>query len=64
MLSAAQQLTPGFDKLEYANLMKVSAQMGDSTYRAGVPVPAGYVMQYRSPVMGLDNLWELWMTDS
>lgn len=58
----AQQLKPGFDKGEYINLMKVSAQVGDSAYTAATPAPQGFRQLYRSPALGLDNLWDLWMT--
>lgn len=56
----SQTLQPGFNKDEYTALMKVSAQFGDSAYAAQIPPPAGYGLAYRSPVMGLDNRWDLW----
>lgn len=59
----AQQLKPGFDKEEYIRLMRVSSQFGDSAYAARLPPFAGYKLLYRSPVMGLDNKWDLWQTD-
>ena len=62
-IAQAQSLHPGFDKEEYKALMKVSAQFGDSTYRSSLPAPQGYSLVYNSPVMGLDNKWQLWMTD-
>lgn len=58
------QLLPGFDKEEYKALMKVSAQFGDSAYAAQTPPPTGYQRIYRSPVMGLDNRWDLWKTNN
>lgn len=54
------QLSPGFSKEEYKALMTVSAQFGDSGYAAKIPPPPGYKLIYRSPVMGLDNRWDLW----
>lgn len=62
-IAPAQSLRPGFDKEEYKALMKVSAQFGDSTYRSALPAPQGYKLIYHSPAMGLDNKWQLWMTD-
>ncbi len=59
----AQSLAPGFSKAEYIDLMKVSAQFGDSVYAASIPPPAGYGLVYRSPVVGLRNRWQLWKTD-
>lgn len=58
--SFAQNLKPGFDKAEYINLMKLSAQFGDSAYQAAILVPEKFELIYRSPIVGLDNLWELW----
>ncbi len=60
-LVCAQSLQPGFDKNEYIELMKLSAQFGDSAYRAALPVPPQYTLSYRSDVMGLDNRWDLWI---
>lgn len=57
---AAQPLQPGFDKAEYLELLKVSAQFGDSSYTAKLPKPQRFRSVYRAPVVGLDNLWDLW----
>ena len=59
-----QSLQPGFDKSEYIDLMKLSAQFGDSAYRAQFPVPSRYQLAYRSAVMGLDNRWDLWIGEN
>ena len=59
-LFSSGQLKAGFDKQEYINLMKVSAQFGDSTYSKSLVPAEGYRMMYRSPAMGLDNRWQLW----
>ena len=55
-----QSLQPGFDKAEYVELLKVSAQFGDSTYVAKFPRPQRFRSVYRATVTGLDNLWDLW----
>ncbi|GAB3808248.1 hypothetical protein GCM10028819_46850 [Spirosoma humi] len=55
-----QKLKPGFDKAEYIELLKVSAQFGDSTYVKSFPAPQHFALAYRSPIMGLDNRWDLW----
>lgn len=55
-----QKLKPGFDKAEYIELLKVSAQFGDSTYVKAFPAPQRFKLAYRSPVVGLDNKWDLW----
>ncbi|MEM8965067.1 MAG: lipase family protein [Bacteroidota bacterium] len=61
--SYCQKLQPGFDKEEYLDLIRISAQYGDSAYRSGIPVPKKYQLAYRSPTVGLENMWELWISD-
>src|SRR5690606_14422927 len=56
----AQNLKPGFEKAEYAPLLKISAQFGDSSYAERLSLSKGYQMLYLSPVMGMDNRWALW----
>lgn len=56
----AQPLRPGFDRSEYIELMHVSAQFGDSSYVSTLPAPQRFKLAYRSPVIGLDNRWDLW----
>lgn len=60
--ASAQNLRPGFDKAEYIELLKVSAAFGDSVYVATFPQPERYESVYRSPVVGLDNRWDLWVS--
>jgi hypothetical protein len=60
----AQSLQPGFEKNEYIELLKLSAQFGDSAYRAKFPAPANYHFVYRSPVVGLENCWELYVKNN
>ncbi|PVD52874.1 hypothetical protein DC498_08100 [Terrimonas sp.] len=58
----AQTLKPGFDKLEYQQLMYISAHTtADSAYYNQFPAPVGYQLAYQSQPSGLDNLWELWL---
>ncbi len=59
----AQHLQAGFDKQEYIEMLKVSAAFGDSTYVASFPKPGQYKFVYRSPVVGLDNRWDLWVNE-
>ena len=58
----AQALKPGFDKTEYLELLRLHARMGgsDSMWWAGIPKPKQFTLAYRSPVVGLDNRWDLW----
>ncbi|WP_420149743.1 META domain-containing protein [Spirosoma sp.] len=55
-----QKLKPGFDKAEYIELLKVSAQFGGPDYVRAFPAPQQFKLAYRSPVVGLDNKWDLW----
>jgi hypothetical protein len=57
----AQPLQPGFDKGEYAELMRVSARTtADTGYASKLPAPQRFRMVYRAPVTGMDNRWDLW----
>ncbi|RAJ92075.1 lipase (class 3) [Larkinella arboricola] len=60
--SFCQSLKPGFDQEEYRELMYISARTGalTPTYYADIPEPKRFKRVYRSPIMGLDNLWDLW----
>lgn len=55
------QLQPGFQKQEYIDLMMLSAQFGGEEYAKEFKPDAKYRMVYRSPEIGLDNRWDLWM---
>lgn len=62
----AQPLQPGFDKKEYAELLKITAWQLDTPWTPNansVPLPERYKLAYRSPTVGLDNRWDLWMSD-
>ncbi len=63
LFSFAQLLQPGFNKAEYAELLRVSARQFDSAYWVHFKIapPADFTMAYRSPVTGLQNRWDLWM---
>ena len=56
----AQHLQPGFDKAEYIEMMKISARFGAPDYVAAIPAPNHYKFVYRSPIVSLDNTWDLW----
>ena len=59
---SAQLLTPGFDPEEYRQLLLISTRIIDSEeFQAGFAEPAEFKKIYRSPQVGLDNLWELWI---
>jgi hypothetical protein len=60
-ISAAQLLKPGFEKTECIEMLKLGAKFGDSVYMSKIPDPEHFKKIYRSPVMGMDNCWDLWI---
>lgn len=59
--AGAQPVQPGFSKAEYIELLKVSAQAtSDTSYSRRNPPPERFKLHYRSPVLGLDNRYDLW----
>ena len=56
-------LHPGFDKQEYIDVLKLSAQFMDSTFKYRPPAPEGHSHLRRGKVTGLDNCWDLWKRD-
>ena len=50
-------LKPGFEKAELIEMLKITGGHYDS---AVIAPPEHYKKSYRSPVIGLDNRWELW----
>lgn len=65
VLTNAQKLKPGFDKVQYAELMRVSIMStADNKYYDTMPQPEHFKMLYQSPVMGMDNLWDLWKDEN
>ena len=55
------QLSSGFDRDEYIELMKLSARTSAAeNYYSKIAEPQHFKMLYQSPVIGLDNLWDLW----
>lgn len=59
----AQNLKAGFNKTEYIELMKVYSRWGDSFFYRGIEASNRFRPVYRSPAVGLDNKWELYMSD-
>lgn len=63
--AAAHVLQPGFNKEEYRELMYISARTtANPEYYKKFPEPAGFEMTYQSQPMGLDNLWDFWVSDN
>lgn len=69
-LASAQntKLKSGFDKAEYKELMYMHVMLYDTALmnlnKFPVPKPTLFKSIYTSPVMGLDNKWELWKNDA
>jgi hypothetical protein len=61
---SAQNLRAGFDKSECITMLEISARFGDSAYSSAYPQPEGYRMIYRSPIVGMDNCWDLWVNNN
>ncbi len=55
-----QPLRPGFDRAEYRTLMLLSTRVAGEAYAKDFEAPVPYQRAYQSPVMGLENQWELW----
>ncbi len=63
-LSVGAQLQPGYSASENIEMLKVFKSFVDTPI-AGMDIPAStrFHRVYRSPVMGLDNMWELHADD-
>lgn len=53
----------GFDKQEYIEMLELTRFQADTQYNNQHLATSGrFTMLYRSPVMGLDNMWDLWQS--
>lgn len=61
----AQKLKSGFDKAEYTEMLKIAQKqhidVDQWDKNTSIPDPELYKLVYRSPVMGLSNIWDLWL---
>jgi hypothetical protein len=61
---SARNLQPGFDGNEFRNMLCISAYQVDTPWvNKWMPLPTGYSLVYRSKVSGLDNRWDMWMSN-
>ncbi|HTN07569.1 lipase family protein [Agriterribacter sp.] len=60
--AAAQKLQPGFNKQEYVELLKLTAKNSELEFGKNIPYPERFTLRYRSATVGLDNVWELWLS--
>ncbi|WAC09667.1 lipase family protein [Dyadobacter pollutisoli] len=69
VLAQTGKLHPGFDKAEYTELLYMHVELYDSMKidptkpNSILPKPAHFKSHYKSPIMGLDNRWQLWTND-
>jgi len=52
-------LKPGFDKLEYLEMLRIIATFGENP-EAAFPRPEQYTRLHRSPAFAMDNMYDLW----
>lgn len=66
LFNVEAQLSKGYDVNEYRECLCMASHISqlnlDSVYMS--PKPSKSVRMYVSPVMGFDNLWELWRLDN
>jgi hypothetical protein len=63
-LSAQQKIKPGFDPVEFKTLLEITVRQVDTPWtKVTLPYPEGYKLAYRSPVVSLDNRWDLWINN-
>ena len=60
---ANAQLQPGFDKNEYKEMLKMAASVADTPWVNQNFIPDHFKLDYRSPVTGLENRWDLWINN-
>lgn len=59
----SQRLKPGFDANEYARCLEMTERFTDTLkFPPQDPYPYGWQHVYRSETVGLDNLWDMWLS--
>ncbi|HET6227403.1 MAG TPA: lipase family protein [Bacteroidia bacterium] len=65
LTAQAQKLKPGFDKNEFIEVLKTDFLIAYDTAEWKIPGsvthPQQFKFVYRSPLMGLQNMWDLWI---
>jgi hypothetical protein len=64
-INAQSKLSPGFDPIEYREMLKISMRQADSVKHPYPNVLATYPMYsmiYESPVVGMFNQWSFWLS--
>jgi hypothetical protein len=62
----SQNLNPNFEATELYEMLLISSRtcMLDSDYIQGIPEPQFHHLAYSSPVMAMDNQWQLWTAEN
>lgn len=64
---SAQFLKPGFDADEYKEMLRIAQRQAFDVAKwdsiKTIDAPYHFVQAYRSPEMGLGNMWDLWVYD-
>ncbi len=61
----SHELKPYFDKSEYKEMLLISLRTTlNEKYYNKYPEPQNYKLSYQSRVVGLDNLWQLWINQN
>lgn len=60
---AQHHIKPGFNKVEYLDMLKLGERFSDKDHASNPNIPHGYRYVYISPEVGLKNKWELWQRD-
>ena len=61
----AQTLQPGFQKQEFIELLKLSMYQMDTPWVGmETDLPKGFELAYRSPMMGLENRFDVWVNSN
>ena len=64
-MAFSQKLKPGFDKAEYAEMLKIAQKqhidVDQWSKNTSIPDPKDYRLIYRSQPMALSNIWDLWI---
>ncbi|MCI0919812.1 lipase family protein [Sphingobacterium rhinopitheci] len=64
VIANGQYLSAGFDKKELEELVSINTTYSESKANKDLmPKPKYSKLVYQSPVLGLDNKWELWIKD-
>ncbi len=58
-----QHLKPGFNPNEYSEFLRITARQRGPIPDTLFPTPIKYDQVYNSPSVGMDNGWQLWVSN-